>query len=232
LGHGEALPVARAAARDEAELIVARLGALGLRAEVVADEVLGVDARPPVRARRIDMSGDGLRVWTTAGGSEAVAWDDLELFVTGRVYVRRVEVEERRGRVRPGDEVADSREMFSDESELEIYARTSDVGWQVTSGNFDYSCLGARMKLVAVENFKALVAELRARAPRAAFDDKFDSLRHLLAAAWPPSERSESLGLKRERPGKFNTGAVTLISNQAQFTRYARLRRILLEKTS
>jgi hypothetical protein len=45
----------------------------------------------------------------------------------------------------------------------------------------------------------------------------------LLAAAWPPSERTGS-GLRRERTGRLNTESVTTISNETQFTRYARLR--------
>ena len=46
-------------------------------------------------------------------------------------------------------------------------------------------------------------------------------------AAWPPAEHTESLGLRRERPGRFNTEAATVVTNEAQFTRYSRLRRRL-----
>nr|MDQ3746090.1 hypothetical protein [Acidobacteriota bacterium] len=99
--------------------------------------------------------------------------------------------------------------------------------FRVLADNFDYSCLGASKRLLARENFVTLVETLRARAPSAVFDDEYASSRALLSLAWPPTERTASLGLRRERPGRFNTEAATLITNEQQFTRYSRLRRRL-----
>jgi hypothetical protein len=48
-------------------------------------------------------------------------------------------------------------------------------------------------------------------------------VRHLLSAAWPLAEQNKSGGLRRESFGKFNVEAITVVSNEAQFTRYARL---------
>ena len=69
---------------------------------------------------------------------------------------------------------------------------------------------------------------LRGRAPSAVFDEEYARLRPLLADVWPSAERTESLGLRREGAGRVNTEAVTTVSNEGQFTRYARLRHMLV----
>ena len=220
----DALPVARAASDEEAALIVERLSALGLDAVTVADAALAVDSSPPARVRRLEFADEHLTAWMAGGQTESARWDELALLVTGRITSKRVEVEERRGRMRPGGEVADARELFTDESALEIYTEAGAAGWRIMSGNFDYTCLGERKGLLSVENFRRLVEELRRRAPRAVFDGGYDRRRQMLGAAWPPAEHKETGGLRRERPGKFNAEAVTVVTNETQFTRYARLR--------
>lgn len=227
LRRGETLPLVRAASEEEARLITERLAAVGLRTEVVWDEVLSVESEPPRRVRRLEIDGERVLGRDANGASEALAWADVDLIAVGIIITRRTEAEERRGRVKRGGELADSREVFSDERALEVYAKGARAGWRIMAGGFDYSCLGRRMGLLAAENFNALVTEFRRRAPSALFDDRYDGLRHMLDAAWPPQERTTSSGLRRERPGKFNTEAATVASNDTQFTRYARLRRLL-----
>ena len=223
----EALPVARAASVEEAKLIEERLGALGFKVLIVADAELAEEAGPPRRVRRLEFGEGVLSAWASGGEQASAPWGELVLLATGRIKTKRVEVEESSGRVRPGGEVVDAREIFADEAALEIHTARDACGWRVMSGNFDYTCLGARKGLLALKNFEALVEELRARAAGAAFDGGYNRLRHLLGAAWPPAEREESGGLRRARPGKFNAEAVTVVSNDAQFTRYVRLRRLL-----
>jgi hypothetical protein len=126
--------------------------------------------------------------------------------------------------VRRTDDVVETRETMSDAPALEIYARGEASGWRVAADGFDYSCLGDAKRLLARENFVTLAGLLRERAADAAYDDEYGRVRHLLAHAWPLSEHTESGGLRRARPGKFNTESVTVLSNDAQFTRYARLR--------
>ena len=41
---------------------------------------------------------------------------------------------------------------------------------------------------------------------------------------------TQSTGWRRERPGRLSIGAIMLNINEAQFTRYSRLRRYLLLK--
>ena len=229
---GVALPVARAATSEEAELVKRRLGALGLAVESVSDEELGA-SKSPKRIRSLEIGDEEL---VGRGGPEdeacAVAWGEVTLFVVGRIFTKRVEVEEVRKRLKGRQEMIDARELLADEAVLEIFSNADEggAGWRIMAENFDYSCLGARKSLLARDNFNTLVETLRGRAPGAGFDEEYVKLRHLLAAAWPPAERTESLGLRRSRPGRLSTEAVTIASNETQFTRYARLRHFLTMK--
>jgi hypothetical protein len=220
------LPVARAASEEEAQLIVSRIKARGLEAEVFGDDSL---ARTPVRVRALGFDEDALVLMESAEAAPAgVFWDKVALLVSGRIVTRRVEMEERPSKLSGRGRLTDAREVASDEAVLDIY--TSDAaceGFRVMADGFDYSCLGASKGLLARDNFKTLVAELRVRAPRAALDEGYARLRAQLSLAWPAAERNESGGLRRERPGRLNTESVTVVSNEAQFTRYARMRRLL-----
>lgn len=224
---GRALPLARASSEVEGELIVKRLGALGLAAEVFADEEL---ARPPAKVRSLTFEADALVCRPGMEGEPLrVAWAEVLLLVKGRIVTKRVEVEERREKLRSRGEMVETREIASDEAVLDVYAAAeSEAGcFRVMADSFDYSCLGADKRLLARENFVVLVEALCARAPSAALDEEYAASRALLAPVWPPAERTESLGLRRERPGRFNTEAATVVTNEAQFTRYSRLRRRL-----
>ncbi|HYH85975.1 MAG TPA: hypothetical protein VEX60_11025 [Pyrinomonadaceae bacterium] len=218
-----ALPVARASSVEEAELITKRLGALGFVVEALSDELL---AKQPSRARALAFDDDALVCFSSFDAApHRLPWTEISLLVVGRVVTKRVEVAERRARLSSQSNITDSRELASDESVLDIYAGEADgEGFRVLAYNFDYSCLGEGKSLLARDNFGALVEALRERAPSAILDDEYARLRGLLSTAWPPTERTESLGLRRERPGRFATEAATTFNNETQFTRYARLR--------
>jgi hypothetical protein len=232
---GRAMPLARVQTADEAWLIVEKLRELGLSTEVFPDEVL---ARRPLRVRAFEFEDDAVVCRT---GPEAeprrVAWSEVVLLLTGRVVSRRVEVSERKASFGARSETAETRELVSDEMMLDLYTSSVEeheaqgaggAGFRVMSGGFDYSCLGEGKSLIAAENFNALVAALRGRLPAAVYDEDYARLRPLLSGVWPSAERTESLGLRRERAGRFNTEAVTTVSNETQFTRYARLRQLLV----
>ena len=227
LAARRALPLALAASREEAAFVGRRLAALGFAVEVVPDELLAGDDSTPARARKLWFDADALTARTgVAGETQTAAWEDVLLIVRGRLFSKRVEVEERRTRFGAESKVADERELFEDEGVLDLFARArdgSDAHWRVTSDNFDYSPLGPRKSLLARDNFETLTGLLRERAPRAGYDEDYARLRRLLAPAWPPDERREAAGLRRVRPGKFNVEAVTRVGNETQFTRYARL---------
>jgi hypothetical protein len=217
------LPLARTGLCAEVELLERRLGALGLRVETVADEELAIESEPPRRVRKFEFDEDGLIGWSSSQGeSGRFAWDALLLIVAGRVFKKRIEVEERVKRGADG-EVVESRELSEDEGVCDLYFACARANWRVNAAGFDYSCLGARKGLLAPENFARLVEVLRARAPRARFDDSYKGVRQWLQFAWSPTAHTESGGVRRERPGRYSTGAVTLVSNESQFTRYGRL---------
>ena len=227
VGAGRALPLARASSPEEAELIAGRLKALGLDAEVFSDELLGA---PPARVRAFDFEDDALVCRTAHDAARPrVRWAEVVLLVTGRIVSRRVEVAERQRGFGGRSEMVDARELASDEAVLDVYAAPGEgpAAFRVLSGGFDYSCLGEGKGLLAAENFGSLVGALRRRAPAAVYDDEYARFRPLLSDAWPAAERTESLGVRRERVGRFNTEAVTTVSNEGQFTRYARLRHLL-----
>jgi hypothetical protein len=225
---GEPLPLARAATLDDAALIERKLDSLSIRVVIVSDHDLALEEQPPKRIGAMEFT-DGALVAHPAGGrlsTLSIPWTEIILFVGGRYLARRIEVEERRGRGSER-EIADTRELSSDESLLDLYTAQSDGGWRLASANFDFCCLGESKSLLASENFKRLAAALRARAPQAEYDDSYGRVRHALSAAWPLEQRTESLGLRRERPGKYNVQSATITDNESQFTRYSRLRHYL-----
>jgi hypothetical protein len=224
---GVALPLARAASEEEADLVVERMRAQGFRVEVFADDELAAASLPPRRARALEFGDEALACRATLGGEpERVAWSDLLLFVAGRVFTKRVEVEEQRGRLGARSEIVEARELRRDEAVLDIYTARDDgrAGWRVAAEGFDYTCLGQRKGLLAAQNFLTLTRLLRERAPAAHFDEGYARVRHLLQTAWPLAERTEAQGVRRAGAGRLNTEAVTVVGNDAQFTRYSRLR--------
>jgi len=218
------LPLARAATGEEALMILERLRALGLQAEIISDEDLAVESSPPKRLRKLDLGGEELNLQSALGGeSQAIEWAEVILFVQGQIFTKQIEVEERRARPGTETEIVAARELIADETVLDIYTTQSVGGWRIIAENFDYSCLGERKALLAKDNFVTLRETMQSLSPAARFDSDYRRVRHLLEPVWPPIERTESRGLRRERPGKFNAGAATRVSNENQFTRYGRL---------
>ncbi|HEX8649356.1 MAG TPA: hypothetical protein VF708_00835 [Pyrinomonadaceae bacterium] len=224
---GMPLPLARAATRDEAALVESKLAARGIRVLVVSDQDLSLEESPQKRIRALEFTEDSIIAHPAGGGPALCAhWAEILLFVTGRHLVRRVEIEERRGR-RAENEIAHARELSSDESMLDVYTGSSEGGWRIASGSFDFSCLGDRKGLLVAENFLSLDEMLRRRASQADTDDSYNRVRHALTPAWPLEQHTESRGLRREGPGKYNVESATTSDNETQFTRYSRLRHYL-----
>ena len=225
---GMPLPLARAATDEEASLIKDKLAEMGLSVMVVSDEDLMMDASWQKRARAFELTESELVAHAGGGGeSWRVAWDEIVLLVAGRLFTRRIEVEERKSKKAEG-EILDAREIMTDEAVLDIHTSRKEISLRVASGSFDYSCLGARKSLVTVENFSTLVEVLRTRAGgRAAYDDSYKRVRRALAPAWPLEQRTEAGGWNRSHPGRVSTEAVTTSDNEMQFTRYSRLRHYL-----
>jgi hypothetical protein len=195
-----------------------------MRAFVVADSELGIVDAAPMRARALELTESSLVASPSGGGeSSRIAWAEIKLLVVGRLFVREIEVEERKGRG-VENEILDARELSADEAVLDIYTAQDENRWRIAADNFDFSCLGSDKKLIAAQNFSTLVETLRARATDAAYDDAYNRVRHALMAAWPLEQQTESRGWRRKRPGQVSTEATTRIDNETQFNRYSRLR--------
>jgi hypothetical protein len=224
---GEPLPLACVATAEEAALVKRKLGELSIRTVVIADSDLGLSESATKRARAFELT-EGSLVAHPAGGGEAssIAWPEVVLLVAGRLFIRELEVEERKGR-RAENEIIETREMSADEMVLDIYTAQSDKGWRISAGSFDFSCLGPRKGLVTAQNFSSLIESLRLQARDAIYDDSYNRLRRQLIFAWPLEQQTEARGWRRKRPGQVSTEAVTRSDNELQFTRYSRLRRYL-----
>jgi hypothetical protein len=221
---GEPLPIARATTPEEASLIERKLRELGLKLLVIADRKLEREDSAPKRVRALEVT-EGALVLFNAGVSKVwhIPLAEITLLVAGRIFVREIEVEERKGR-RSENEIMDAREMSTDDVVLDIYAMNAPNVWRISSSNFDFSCLGSRKKLVAAQNFSTLIELLKANVKEAFYDDSYNRVRLALTAAWPLGQETESRGWRRRHPGRVSTEAITRSDNEAQFTRYSRLR--------
>jgi hypothetical protein len=225
---GKPLPLARAATRDEASLIESKLAEMGVSIMVVGDSDLVTEDSIQKRARAFELTESAVVARPAAGSGEAwsATWAEIRLLVAGRLFVRTVEVEERKGR-RTENEIVDARETSADEAVLDIYTSRSDGGWRINAGNFDFSCLGAQKGLMTAQNFSTLVTLLRERASEAFYDDSYRGVRHALGVVWPLEQQTEARGWRRGRVRGVSTEAVTRSDNEMQFTRYSRLRHYL-----
>ena len=219
------LPVTCTASREEAELVVVRLRDAGLQSIALSDDELGTTEMTVRRIKSITID-DEVIVLQQAGTREQteVRWRDIVLIVTGRLFLRRVEIQERKTR-RAENEIVQTSEFSSDEAVIDFYTATQPQTWRVAANGFDFSCLGNQKALIANENILRLQQMIAANAPDARVDDSYKRLRHTLDLVWGSQQETQSSGWRRERPGKLSVGVATTNSNESQFTRYSRLRR-------
>lgn len=225
------LPLARTASREEAELVFDRLRELGIRTTTLADDDLGLAETSVKRVR--SMSFDDTRLTVQLAGpqeSAEILWSDVVLIVTGRLFVRRVEVKERKTR-KAENEILDASEFFDDEAVVDFYASTHSQTWRVGAKGFDFSCLETEKTLIANENIGRLLRLIAVKATKAQRDDSYQLLRQTLEPVWRSDQETQSSGWRREAPGKYSLGAATVNSNETQFTRYSRLRYYLALNT-
>ena len=223
-----AVPLARAATMDEAMLIERRLKRLGIDNLVVPDAALGNIESGPVRIRSIDVGTESLHLYQMPETpSIEVPWLTLELVVTGRLIIKRIEVREQKA-ARDENRILDANEFFTDEAVLEFYVKGQAAPYRITANGFDFSCLGEAKGLVAGENLIALLNLFRSHAPQIQMDDSYKLARKALDVVWPPQQENETVGWRRDRPGKYTIGSATELSNEMQFHRYSRLRHHLL----
>lgn len=219
------LPVARTASSDEAELIFERLRDAGLQTITLSDDELGATELWIKRIKSMNIS-DELMVLRQAGTRDEteVRWQDVALIVTGRLLVKRIEIQERKTH-RSENEIVQSSEFTSDEAVIDLYTASHSQTWRIAANGFDFSCLGDNKTLIANENILRLEHMIAAHAPQARVDHSYKRLRHTLDLIWGPQQETQSSGWRRAGPGKLSVGLSTINSNESQFTRYSRLRR-------
>jgi hypothetical protein len=221
IGLGLPAPLLRAATVEQATMLAERLVALGIGVDIFPEDALNLDL-PTKKIRALEFSENGLAATLMSGGSASVPWDDLILIVIGRLLVNRKESEERRRRGR--SQPVASRELFSDEPVVDLYTRSDEVGFRISSSSFDFSCLGSEKAMTAFENFTTLIKLLKMRAPSVEVDDSYRSLRAVLTNIWPLEPQTRKGEWRRRGAGKMDISTVTTIDNETQFNSYSRLR--------
>ena len=224
LGLGAPVPLALAATPEEATTLADELQTLGITADVFRADTLNLNL-PVKKIRALEFSEVGLTAMILNGGTLSVNWGDLLLMVLGRLMVNRLEVEERRRRGR--SQPVDSRELFSDEPLVDLYVRSDEGGYRISTASFDFSCLGTGKALTAFENFTKLVEVLRTRAAKVEVDESYRSLRTVLTSIWPLESQTRKGEWRRAGAGKVDVATVTSIDNEVQFNNYSRLRQHL-----
>lgn len=221
-----ALPVARAASPDEAEVVARFFRDKHLKIEIVSDADLNTEVLP-ARVRGMEFGTDKL-ILQLLGKNESVEifTAQIELIIVGTIFERRVENRENRKNVEK-IELKDSTEISSDESLIDFYISGDPNGFRISARNFDFSCLGANKKLLAHENFEILLQTLKQTAQNAVFDVSYKKARAALNVVWQPEQRTEARGWQREGIGRINLDSRLTISNQTQFLRYSRLLNLL-----
>jgi len=218
-------PVARIPTQEDAAAIIHGLRGLGIEGAIIPNGDLQMELSS-TKIRALVCSDDSLTAVPTSSGAAqvSVGWDEVTLLVTGRLLSNRVEVEERNSRGRK--QTVDSRQFSSDEAVLDIYAKTR-ANWRIFAGSFDFSCLGPARSVTTFQNFTALVNFLRERASIARLDDSYLRVRPLLETLWPQEQQMRKGELRRRGSSKFDSATVTTTDNEAQFTRYSRLKHCL-----
>ena len=220
LSRGGPLPVS-IEAMDQTSSLMDELRTIGLETVSITEEEIS-SLPVPKKIRALEFSDHGLTGLTKSSGEQfSVTWDELSLMVVGRLQSHQVELIERRKR--GGAKPLDRRELSGDESVLDLYGKSGQEGWRITAGNFDFSSLGPKKGITTFENFRALVAELRERAPHLEVDEGYLPKRALLANVWPLGEGTQTGGLRRSGTGKFDVSTLTTTDNENQFNNYSRL---------
>jgi hypothetical protein len=223
VGGNRALPLARTASSEEAQLVLERLAELGLRTLTLTDDDLGLPETCVSRVRLMRFDDETLTMQQSIASEPVVVdWSEVLLVVPGRLFVKRVELNERKSR-KADKEIVRSNQYFTDEAVADIYTSTATQTWRISANSFDFSCLGAEKDLLVGENFKRLIDLIVKRSANGKLDDSYVRLRQTLDPVWPSAQETEAKGWRREGPGKYSLGAATTNSNETQFTRYSRL---------
>jgi hypothetical protein len=191
----------------------------------LSDDELGASDMSVKRIKSMSFENRVL-ILQQAGTKEQVEveWDDVILLVTGRLFVKRVEIQERKTR-RSENEIVQSSEFSVDNAVIDFYDSSNSQTWRVNANGFDFSCLGPKKTLIANENITRLLDLLISNSPNARIDGSYRELRRLLDLIWGSQPETQSSGWRRDGPGRLSVGVASTNSNEGQFTRYSRMQR-------
>lgn len=226
LDEGSPMPLARVENKTIADETGARLREFGLTVAAIDDREMNIE-RPPTRLRNLDIERDKF-ILTNFNSGENISFDsrDISLIVTGRITeTRRDEVTKRK---KGKSEVLDETETGSDLRLIDLYSSQHTNGYRIQTNGFDFSVLGEEMGMFADENIGKLAGLLKTKCPNAVFADEYDDVRSLLDVVWEPETRKDVHGLQLRGYGKREFGATYTSSNLTQFTKYSRMRRLLI----
>ncbi|MDQ4123704.1 MAG: hypothetical protein M3209_19880 [Acidobacteriota bacterium] len=221
LEFGFPLPVSRLETAEEAQIVENRLKDFNLSAFIIPDEDLSPE-KPPRRVRALEFSDNLTIRFTGTNETQTLNWNDLKVFVEGRIFESRRELLKQRKKGE-AKEIGEASEYSNDERVVDFYDSENFSGFRISSKSFDFSCLGAKKSWLANENFENLLDELNTRAPEAVFDRNYKTVRSLLNQVWETDERRDSTGFQHVGIGKLNLANTVTTNNQTQFTRYSRL---------
>ena len=210
---------------DEADEILSRFASAGVAAVLVDDKDLR-HQQPPVRLKGLRLGEDTVE-FRLFNSDDAAKFDasEIVLIVTGAIFKSSSEATLKTKKKET--KRVDEKFAASDHSVIDIYTAADKAGFRILPHGFDFSCLGERKSLLAVENFAALKVMLRESFPQAIFDETYISKTSILDQVWPRTVENTSKGMHRVGL-KVARSVGESVSNEEQFTRYSRMRRELI----
>ena len=230
LAAGQPLPIARTASLEESGLLAERLNEFSLQTQIISDQQLGGSDGDVIRVRSMSLKDEMFSVRTSGRGEPLdLSYANLVLMVQGRLLTKTTSVKERKSR-KSENEILEATEFYSDELVFDLYCSAREQTFRIAANSFDFSCLREQKALIVNENMRLLIEVLKDKAPRMKIDNTYGAVRQLLDLVWGAEKATKSDGWRRDAPGRLTVGATTTVSNENQFTRYSRLRRILLRQ--
>ncbi|MGE3465509.1 MAG: hypothetical protein AB7J13_01135 [Pyrinomonadaceae bacterium] len=220
------IPLVRVENEAKAKVVAKKLATLGLNCLELSDDVL-IGDRPPVRIRRIDIEDFRLRLQDFNTSAVAmIERSELALVVVGTLISRTTETtEKKRG---SGTSVLDHTATSLDESVIDLYTRTDQIGYRAHVVGFDFSCLGPDKSLLATTNILRLAEVISEFAPAAVVNDQYERVRPFLDGVWKFDSRTDRKGSNRTGFGNRKYARVGSTNNLTQFTKFSRLQWHLL----
>ncbi len=216
---GTPLPLSTYSSSHDSSCAVNELRRMGLESCSVSDSDL--NAIPYRNIRSFEFSDAGV-TGISRNGRERwfMAWREISLIVTGRLFTHRLEIDEKRSRssVKP----LDRRELTQDRSVIDLYSKADEAPWRIAVNEFDFSCLGERKALTAFDNANLLIQFLIEQSD-AELNDSYGRVKAVLANVWPLQSATKEGRSQRPRAGRNEISTVTASDNETQFNNYSRM---------